>query len=326
MKRKLLGLVILALLLFVPLMVHAATAGKFTSVEGNVDVTSPGKEARPANIGDPLNVGDIIRTKSKAKCEVAFPDGSILRLAENSRLRVNDFVQEKGERNATLDLFRGKIQNVVMAVTGAASGQSKYEIHTPTAVVGVRGTILFVYHQAGVTGAAFKEGTGYGYSLNRPGDIRTIHAGQAMTVSNPNVPPVVRPATVLEMNQHRKDTAPAEKPKSEAKKEEEKRSESVAAKTGEAKSAGKTAAAASSSEQSRPVDMIARTMEAPSSAALSLLPAATASSQTILSAPSAIPTTTTTLTSGSSGTGAVIVVPPSGSSPKTNANITVKFP
>ncbi len=54
MKRKLLGLVILALLLFVPLMVHAATAGKFTSVEGNVDVTAPGKEARPANLGDLL--------------------------------------------------------------------------------------------------------------------------------------------------------------------------------------------------------------------------------------------------------------------------------
>jgi hypothetical protein len=125
MKRKVFGLVILALLLFVPLMVHAATAGKFTSVEGNVDVTSPGKEARPANPGDLLNVGDIIRTKSKAKCEVAFPDGSILRLGENSRLRVNEFAQEKGERNAALELFRGKIQNVVTAVTGSASGQSR---------------------------------------------------------------------------------------------------------------------------------------------------------------------------------------------------------
>ncbi|MEI7672200.1 MAG: FecR domain-containing protein, partial [Deltaproteobacteria bacterium] len=369
MKRKLLGFVILALLLIVPLTGHAATAGKFTSVEGNVDVTSPGKEARPANIGDPLNVGDIIRTKSKSKCEVAFPDGSILRLSENSRLRVNEFAQERGKRNATLDLFRGKIQSVVMAVAGAPAGQSKYEIHTPTAVCGVRGTTFFVYHQAGVTGAAFKEGTGYGYSRNRPGDVRQIQAGQAMTVSNPNVPPVVRPATALEMNQHQKDTTPAEKPKSEEKKEEEKKSESVAAKTdeskkeeqkkeegqtkeepksGEAKSAEKqpdeaqksaeaapgaresavsgsldtggqpkaeepqkiiaAAAPAASREQSRPVDIIARTMESATSGALSFLPVATTPSQTILSAPSATPTTTTS-TSGIPGAGATIIVP-----------------
>jgi len=364
MKRKLLGLVILALLLFVPLMVHAATAGNFTSVEGNVDVTSPGVEARPVNIGDPLNVGDIIRTKSKAKCEVAFPDGSILRLAENSRLRVNEFVQEKGERNATLDLFRGKIQNVLMAVTGAPSGKSKYEVHTPTCVVGVRGTIFFVYHQSGVTGAAFKEGTGYGYSMNRPTEVRTIHAGQIMTVINPNVPPVIRPATAVEMNQHQKDTMPAEKPKSEAKKEEEKKSESVAAKTDEGKKeeqktgeskpaekpaetsaradekAGsvdtggqpkveepqtivKAAAPAPPKEQSRPVDIVAQTMETPTSAALSLLPAATAPSQTAPPTSAATPTTTT-LSSGPFGAGTVIVVPIV--SPRTTVNINVKFP
>jgi hypothetical protein len=304
MKRNLLGLVILALLLFVPLMAHAATAGKFISVEGNVDVTSPGKEARPANLGDLLNVGDIIRTKSKSKCEVEFQDGSILRLGENSRLRVNEFAQEKGERNATLELFRGKIQNVVTAVKGSV-GQSKYEIQTSTAVCGVRGTDFFVYHQGGVTGAAFREGSGYGYSRNRPGDVRPIEAGQAMTVSNPNVPPVVRPATASEMNQHQKDTAPSEKPKSEAKKEEEKRSEGVAARTdegkkeeqknGEAKPA-ETSAPAASGEQSKPADTFAQSMEMPTSEALSLLSAATAP----LSTP-----TTTNLTSGSSA----IVVP-----------------
>ena len=126
MKRKSIIVSLLALWLILPIMAYAAPVGKFTSVEGNVDVTSPGKEAAPAHLGDALNAGDVIRTKSKAKCEVAFIDGSILRLAESTRLRVGEFNQEKEQRSATLNLFRGKIQNVVKAVTGAATTQSKY--------------------------------------------------------------------------------------------------------------------------------------------------------------------------------------------------------
>ena len=223
MKRKSIIISLLALLLIFPTLAQAAPVGKFTSIEGNVDVTAPGKEAVPAKPGDPLNVGDIIRTKSKSKCEVAFIDGNILRLAENSRLRVTEFSGEKEQRIATLNLFRGKSQNIVKTVTGAAAAQSKYEIHMPTAVAGVRGTNFFAYYLAGVSGAIFKEGTGYGYSLNRPKDVRTIHYGQAMVVTSPDVPPVIMPATALELKQHEKDTAPAEKPKEEGKKEGEKK-------------------------------------------------------------------------------------------------------
>ncbi|MFH0801731.1 MAG: hypothetical protein V2A78_05020, partial [bacterium] len=75
MKRKSIIVSLLALLLIFPLLALAAPVGKFISVEGNVDVTPPGKEAVPAQLGDELNVGDIIRTKSKSKCEVAFMDG-----------------------------------------------------------------------------------------------------------------------------------------------------------------------------------------------------------------------------------------------------------
>ncbi|MFZ3114585.1 MAG: FecR family protein [Syntrophales bacterium] len=233
MKRKSIIVALLALWLILPILAHAAPVGKFTSVEGNVDVTRLGKEAIPARMGDALTAGDVIRTKSKAKCEVAFIDGSILRLAESTRLRVGEFTQEKEQRNATLNLFRGKIQNVVKAVTGSATAQSKYEIHTPTAVAGVRGTNFFVYHQAGVSGAIFKEGTGYGYSLNRPQDVRTINPGQAMVVVSADLPPTIRAATPAEMDQHMKDTAPVEKAKEEGKKEEEKKSDEAVAKADE---------------------------------------------------------------------------------------------
>ncbi len=221
MKRKSAIILFLAMFLIFPMLALAAPVGKFTAIEGSVDVTPPGKEAVSAKLGDELNVGDIIRTKSKSKCEVAFIDGSILRLAENSRLRVSEFKQEKEERSATLNLFRGKIQNIVKTVAGTAAERSKYEIHMPTAVCGVRGTNFFAFFQAGVSGAIFTEGTGYGYSLNRPQEVRTITVGQSMVVTSPDLPPVIKPATAVEIDQHQKDTTPSEKPKDEGKKDEE---------------------------------------------------------------------------------------------------------
>ena len=231
MKRTSVILTLLALLIVFPIFAQAGPVAKFTSIEGNVDVTPPGKDAVKANPGDPLNVGDIIRTKSKAKCEITFTDGSILRLAENSRLRVTEFSHEKEKRSAIIDLFRGKVQNIVQAV----AGQSKYEVHTPTAVCGVRGTQFYTYYQSGVSGAVVTEGTVYAYSSNKPGEVRTIGAGQAMVVTNANTPPAVKTATTKEMEQHQKDTKPAEKKKEESKKEEEKKPEAVAAKAEEGK-------------------------------------------------------------------------------------------
>ncbi|MBW6484649.1 MAG: FecR domain-containing protein [Syntrophobacterales bacterium] len=231
MKRISVILSLLALLVVLPGFAQAAPVAKFTSIEGNVDVTTPGKAAVKANMGDPLNVGDIIRTKSKSKCEITFMDGSILRLAESSRLRVTEFSQEKEKRNATVDLFRGKVHNIVKAV----GGQSKYEVRTPTAVCGVRGTQFYTYYQSGVSGAVVTEGTVYAYSSNKPGEVRMIGVGQAMVVKDANTPPTVRKATPKEVEQHQKDTKPAEKAKEEAKKDEEKKPEELAAKTGEGK-------------------------------------------------------------------------------------------
>lgn len=222
--KSVIALILVAVLFMVlPILAQAAPVGKFTSVEGNVDVTVSGKPAAKANPGDSLNAGDIIRTKRKSKCEVVFIDGSVLRLAENSRLRVTEFAQTEGSRKATLDLFRGKVQNVVKAATGGASATSRYEVHTPTAVAGVRGTNFFSFYQGGVSGTVFKEGIGYGYSVNRPDDIKTIRPGQAMLVTNPNMPPTIRLATEKELNQHEKDTVPSEKPKEKGEKEQDKK-------------------------------------------------------------------------------------------------------
>jgi hypothetical protein len=48
----------------------------------------------------------------------------------------------------------------------SGSDGNRYEVHTPTAVCGVRGTDFFMYYEKGESGATFKEGFGYGYNKN----------------------------------------------------------------------------------------------------------------------------------------------------------------
>jgi len=67
-----------------------------------------------------------------------------------------------------------------------------------------------------MSGAIFKEGRGYGYSVGRPGEVKMIKAGQAMIVISPDQPPVIKPATDLEIEQLVEDTAPPEEGEAES--------------------------------------------------------------------------------------------------------------
>jgi hypothetical protein len=205
-RRKAIGLVMFLgflLILGLPFCVHATPVGKVTALEGNVDVTPPGGKAQTLKLNDPVNLGDILRTKSRSKVEVTFTDGNLLRLAESTRLKMTQYAPGENQKSY-LNLFRGKTQSIV----GALGKGSQYEIHTPTAICGVRGTNFFSFFINGVSGAVFKEGSGYGYNPNMPQDVKPIAAGQSMLVTQANLPPVVKPTTSIEMEKLLKDTAP----------------------------------------------------------------------------------------------------------------------
>jgi hypothetical protein len=179
MKTKHWVVMLLAILLLIPWLAMAAPVGKITNLAGNVDITSPGSAARDAKIDDPVIVGDFVRTKSKSKVEITFNEGNILRLAENTRVGITQYMSGEKRNSSILNLFRGRIQNIVKSI-GISGG--RYEVHTPTSVCGVRGTHFFNFYLAGASGSIFQEGSGYGYSINNPTDVKLITAGQGMFV------------------------------------------------------------------------------------------------------------------------------------------------
>ena len=95
----------------------------------------------PSVVRSPLHRGDEVRTKSKSRADIYIRDLAVVRLKENSVVQVkrNQFQGKKWLAN--LKLVKGKI---LVILKKKLYGGSKFVVHTPTAVAGVRGTVFVV--------------------------------------------------------------------------------------------------------------------------------------------------------------------------------------
>ncbi|MDD2904118.1 MAG: FecR family protein [Syntrophales bacterium] len=119
----------------------AKAIGRFLMLEGQVDVLKNGKlPAVAAKITVPVDIGDVIRTKSKSRAQLLFVDDSVLTLSPESRVAVADFFYDQGynRRRVLLQLYRGLAHTVVRKIL-ALEGPD-FLMHTHTVAIGVRGT------------------------------------------------------------------------------------------------------------------------------------------------------------------------------------------
>jgi hypothetical protein len=222
--RSFVGLLgILALFVLFPSSAQAEPVGKFTHIEGRVDITSPGQAARPASLGEEVSVEDIVRSKSKAKAEITFIDGNVLRFARNTRVKINEYEVGKEGSKGILKLFRGKIQSIVNRALGGTFGRNKkyiFEVHTPTAVCGVRGTNFFTWYEWGASYVAFKEGKGYVLPMNREDLMILVNKGEGARALGPDQPLLKFPVSHESMEELEQDTVPSDKTTEDEDKEE----------------------------------------------------------------------------------------------------------
>jgi hypothetical protein len=188
-RTAILACIAVSLLILLPALSHAAPVGAFTRVEGMVDIVRSGQAAAaPVRAGDPVSLGDAVRTLRGGKAELQFKDETVLQIAPESRITIDEYTFGAGESRdrGVLGLFRGKIRAVVSkakaSVVRAGVTDTGFSIKTPTAIAGVRGTEFIVYYQRGVTGVIFLEGAGFVYNPNRPDKVVMIHGGQATFV------------------------------------------------------------------------------------------------------------------------------------------------
>lgn len=127
---------VLVLQMLMPYPVYAAAVGRFTSVVGNVLQTRAGKAIKPV-VNSPIDAKDIIATGNKSSATMVFVDDSTIALSQNSRMEVKDFAVKGKARKGIFSMSIGKL---VANVTKFIGGGNAFEVHSPTAVCGVRGT------------------------------------------------------------------------------------------------------------------------------------------------------------------------------------------
>ncbi len=132
---------LLVWLLALPVGAQAAAVGRFTKVEGEVDLLKQGKlPALPVKLQDSVEPGDIIRTKSQARAQVTFVDDTSMSLSPGSRVAIESYMYdaEKKQRNGVVQIFYGMVYTVVGRILQTEKPDILLKTHT--AVMGVRGT------------------------------------------------------------------------------------------------------------------------------------------------------------------------------------------
>ena len=163
-----------------------APAGSVAGLEGTAEVLRPGAAWAPLGVGDPVNVGDQLRTLADGKLKVVFRDDSVLTVGPASTLAITE--QTVGAAPvSSFSLLVGSLRALV--TERYAKPGARFEVETPTAIAGVRGTGFIAQYDAGgdettivglydTTLVRARDDTAAGHEVRvGPGEATTVRRG-----------------------------------------------------------------------------------------------------------------------------------------------------
>jgi len=147
LNRGLMTLLSLGLSLLAGLaQAEPAVAGYVTRLRGEVRVakdTQLQTQLQTLLLGHALHLGSRVSTGADARLEARMKDGSVLTLGERTDFVIDQVAGVSPEaKGSSFSLLKG----VFRAVTGQPAGNSaplSWQVHTPVAIIGVRGTTLW---------------------------------------------------------------------------------------------------------------------------------------------------------------------------------------
>jgi len=115
-------------------------AGKVMFIVGQVDAQNLG-QIRTLSKGDPVRVGDTLKSGKKAALQLRMEDGGTILLRPESQLVIESYAYQ-GVQDGSEHIALGLLAGGFRAVTGNIGKLHKenYRIRTPNATVGIRGT------------------------------------------------------------------------------------------------------------------------------------------------------------------------------------------
>jgi hypothetical protein len=152
-------------------------AGTIHALEGTVVVLHRAtREAYLGSEGDPVHENDEFYTLPETRCRLRFTNEDVVSLAPETRFSVDDYSaqEDRGEKSSIFSMVKGKAMFYAMRLFRFK--KMRFQVKTPTAVMGVRGTKFgaHVYwideKQANNTGIRVADsGNGLGHYLAQAG-------------------------------------------------------------------------------------------------------------------------------------------------------------
>jgi hypothetical protein len=150
-------------LILIALSTFAATVGG-ASAQQNIGSTTAAHNdvarelsgaAGPLAVGDSVYRDEIVRTGADSTAKLVFLDSTNLGVGPVSRVTLDQFVYvgEVNGQKMAVNLAKG-----VFRFTTGALDKRAYTISTPTAAIGVRGTVLDIRVQSALTRVTLREG------------------------------------------------------------------------------------------------------------------------------------------------------------------------
>lgn len=117
-----------------------------SKVKGTVEMKKNQNAWQKAKVGSILHEMDELRTQKGGYAEMLLDDGGStgnLEVKENTHLRLStmNWLNQTDEKKTMIDVAAGKVKVYASQLKGA----SKFEVNTPTAVLGIRGTVFEVH-------------------------------------------------------------------------------------------------------------------------------------------------------------------------------------
>lgn len=125
------------LILFFAQIVMADEYGVFMVVKGKVSIENP-KATVEAKVGSKVTAGDTVITDVDSRAKIVMSDRNIINVSPSTKLKIEKYTNSANDKNVNLNLIEGKVRSNVEQKYDNKT--SKFEIRTPTAVAGVRGT------------------------------------------------------------------------------------------------------------------------------------------------------------------------------------------
>lgn len=149
MRRLVVALAILAF--FTSPSRAAPNIGSATAIEKDVRGESDGRTAK-IGVGDAVYADEVLSTGAESRGRFVFEDRTDLQLAPSSRVKLDKFVYSN-DKTAVFSATKGALRFI-----SAPAGHKDYEIRTPNATIGVRGTSFAVRVRLGRTDAVLYDG------------------------------------------------------------------------------------------------------------------------------------------------------------------------